>query len=87
MPNPAYAPYPSRAVDGLENTNAGAGQQCSYVQGVSPWVRLQLDEPMLVTSITIVHRTDMLQHIIARIARSVGDLTLLPLWPREGLRR
>jgi len=34
-------------------------------------------------TVTVIHRTDMLQQVIARLHRSVGELTLLPLWPRE----
>jgi len=35
-------------------------------------------------SVTVVHRADRLDQVIARLHGRVGDVTIIPLWPRAG---
>ncbi len=36
-------------------------------------------------TVSIVHRADRLDHILAHMHGPVGDVTVIPLWPREGM--
>lgn len=51
---------------------------------IKDWMNICVNMARHKGTITIVHRTNMLHHVIARIAKSVGDLKLLPLRPRDG---
>ena len=35
-------------------------------------------------SLTVIHRADRLDGILGRLSESCGDLTVFPLWPRQG---
>ena len=35
-------------------------------------------------SITVIHRADRLERILGGLSQSCGDLTVFPLWPRQG---
>lgn len=72
VPGSAFRP-PSES-KGLAHMDSSAS--------LKDWMNICVNMARHKGTITIVHRTDMLHHIIARIARSVGDLTLLPLQPR-----
>lgn len=52
--------------------------------GLDAWLACALSLLRPRGSITVIHRADRLHHLLARLAEDCGDLTVFPLWPRQG---
>jgi len=48
------------------------------------WVRFAVHNAKQKGTITIIHRADRLDELVAHLYRRVGELQILPLWPRAG---
>ncbi len=82
MANPPYL-TPGRGMRPPSKTKGLSHMMSSAT--LKDWLNFCIDKARYKGTITIIHRTDMLQDVIARLHKRVGELTLLPLWPRAGV--
>ncbi len=52
--------------------------------GLDTWLDCALSRLRLRGSLTVIHRADRLDRLLACLSQSCGDLTVFPLWPRQG---
>jgi tRNA1(Val) A37 N6-methylase TrmN6 len=78
MANP---PYLER---GLATPPPDAGKAQAQIEGdadLGAWVRFALTMVRAKGTVTFIHRTDRLEHVLAHLAGRAGDIALFPLWP------
>jgi len=68
------SPDPNRAAAFVEGNGAVLGD----------WLGAMIGLVRHKGSVTLIHRADRLDHILARLAGRVGDITVFPLWPKAG---
>lgn len=68
------SPDPSRAAAFVEGDGAVLGD----------WLGAMIGLARHKGSVTLIHRADRLDHILARLAGRVGDIIVFPLWPKSG---
>jgi len=81
MLNPPYLPAgkairPPSQSKGIAHMDGNAS--------LKDWVRFAVHNAKQKGTVTIVHRADRLDELLAHLYRRVGELKILPLWPREG---
>lgn len=81
MANPPFLAAGSATAPG------DAGKAAANVEGeanLAAWVRIALAMVRAKGSLTIIHRADRLDALLALLAGKAGDITLFPLWPGDG---
>ena len=81
MANPPFLAAGSATVPG------DAGKAAANVEGeanLATWVRVALAMVRAKGSLTVIHRADRLDALLALLAGKAGEITLFPLWPGEG---
>jgi tRNA1(Val) A37 N6-methylase TrmN6 len=81
MANPPFLAAGSATVPG------DAGKAAANVEGeanLAAWVRVALAMVRAKGSLTVIHRADRLDALLALLAGKAGEITLFPLWPGEG---
>ncbi|TNE61851.1 MAG: methyltransferase domain-containing protein [Alphaproteobacteria bacterium] len=82
MVNPPYlepgtAIRPPAASKGLAHMDSTAA--------LKDWVNFCLHNVKHKGTVTIVYRADRMDEVIARLYRRVGDIRIMPFWPRQGV--
>lgn len=80
MANPPYLP-PGRA-----DPRAGAAKAASHVEGqagLSDWIDFGLRMTAPKGTLTLIHRADRLDEILARLHGRAGGIVVFPLWPKR----
>jgi tRNA1(Val) A37 N6-methylase TrmN6 len=81
MANPPFLAAGSATVPG------DAGKAAANIEGdanLAAWVRVALAMVRAKGSLTVIHRADRLDALLALLAGKAGEITLFPLWPGEG---
>jgi tRNA1(Val) A37 N6-methylase TrmN6 len=81
MANPPFLAAGSATVPG------DAGKAAANVEGeanLAAWVRVALAMVRAKGSLTVIHRADRLDALLALLAGKAGEITLFPLWPGDG---
>jgi tRNA1(Val) A37 N6-methylase TrmN6 len=63
------------------------GKTTANVEGtanLAAWVRIALAMVRAKGSLTLIHRADRLEAVLALLAGKAGEITLYPLWPGGG---
>jgi len=81
MLNPPFLPAgkavrPPAESKGLAHMDSAAS--------LKDWVRFAVHNAKNGGTVTIVYRADRVDEVIAHLHRRVGELTIMPLWPRAG---
>ncbi len=82
MLNPPYLPAgkalrPPSKSKGLAHMEKGAT--------LKDWMRFAVHKVKNKGTITVIIRADRMDEVIAHLFRRVGDMLVMPLWPREGV--
>jgi len=82
MLNPPYLPAgkairPPAATKGLAHMDS--------VASLKDWMRFAVHKVKNKGSITIIIRADRMDEVIAHLYKRVGELMIMPLWPRDGV--
>lgn len=82
MINPPYLALghgirPPDASKGLAHMDSSAS--------LKDWLRYCLYHARVKGTVTIIYRADRMDEVMAYLHRRVGELTVLPLWPRTGM--
>lgn len=80
MTNP---PYVER---GRGRTSPDQGKALATAEsrlGLHEWLRQCVRMTKSRGSVTVIHRADRLEHIVAALSGIVGELTIYPFWPHE----
>lgn len=82
MLNPPYLP----AGKAIKPPNKGKGiAHMESNASLKDWLRFAIHKVKNKGTVTIVCRADRLDEIVAHLYRRVGDLIVMPLWPRVGV--
>ena len=81
MLNPPYLPA-GKAIRPPSNSKGTAHMDESA--SLKDWVRFAVHNAKQKGTVTIIHRADRLDELMAYLYRRVGELKILPLWPRLG---
>lgn len=81
MLNPPYLPA-GKAIRPPSESKGIAHMDDSA--SLKDWVRFAVHNAKQKGTVTIVYRADRLDELIAHLYRRVGELKILPLWPRTG---
>jgi tRNA1(Val) A37 N6-methylase TrmN6 len=81
MINPPYlaagkAIRPPTETKGLSHMDSSAN--------LKDWIRFCVYQVRNRGTVTIIYRSDRLDEVVAHLYRRVGELKILPLWPRSG---
>ncbi|PCI63754.1 MAG: methyltransferase [Kordiimonadales bacterium] len=82
MLNPPYLPA-GKAIKPPEEGKGIAHMESNA--SLKDWLRFAIHKVKNKGTVTIVCRADRLDEIIAHLYRRVGDLIIMPLWPRAGV--
>jgi tRNA1(Val) A37 N6-methylase TrmN6 len=81
MANPPYLP----AQAGSPPRDAGrAGAHVEGAAGLADWIDAAIGLLRAKGRLTVIHRADRLENLLALLEGPAGDVTLYPLWPCEG---
>jgi len=62
----------------------GAGARVEGAASLAAWITLLLDAVRPRGSITVIHRADRLDEILAAFRGGAGGIVVFPLWPKAG---
>lgn len=78
---------PPYMVAGAGDASPVAGRARSNVEGqatLKDWIGAMLRLTKQKGGVTLVHRADRLDEILSLLHRKAGEITVIPLWPRQG---
>lgn len=81
MVNPPYRR------EGEGNAPPDAGKAAAHVEagaGLDSWIACALTQLRRKGSLTVIHRADRLDTLMAALTGRVGEIVVFPLWPRAG---
>jgi tRNA1(Val) A37 N6-methylase TrmN6 len=64
-----------------------AGKASARIEGeadLAAWIRFAISMVRLKGTLTLVHRADRLEQVLAQLAGKVGEIVIFPLWPGAG---
>jgi tRNA1(Val) A37 N6-methylase TrmN6 len=80
----ANPPYLER---GHGNDTPNQARAAAMIEGdaeLADWIRFALAMVKPKGSVTLVHRADRIDHVLAQIAGRAGEVVVFPLWPGQG---
>lgn len=80
MTNPPFHP-----AEGTASPNAG--KDAANREGeidLASWMRFAVNMLRPKGSLTVIHRADRLDELLAALHRKVGEIVVIPLWPKAG---